>query len=110
MTVLLTPDEGGIRYDVYLSSQLEELSRSAAQKLLEGGQVLCGGSPVKKNGKTAVGVALQVELPEEAEELSFFCFFLRRSASRTANRKNPITPPAKSSATSRAELVLSRKD
>ena len=67
MTVLLTPDEGGIRYDVYLSSRLE-LSRSAAQKLLEGGQVLCGGSPVKKNGKTAVGVALQVELPEEAEE------------------------------------------
>ena len=45
MTVTLTPETGGQRADQFLSQALPDLTRSAAQKLLEGGHVLRGESP-----------------------------------------------------------------
>ncbi len=64
MTVLCP--EAGLRMDVALSRLLPEVSRSAAQRLLEEGRVTCGGRPVRKNERTAAGQALEVSLPEPA--------------------------------------------
>ena len=51
--MLLTVDakDAGIRIDVFLA-QNTELTRSAAQKLLEKGAFTVGGRPAKKNEKT----------------------------------------------------------
>lgn len=54
----------GLRMDVALSKLLPELTRSAAQRLLEEGRVTCGGRTVKKNEKTEEGQLLEVDLPE----------------------------------------------
>ena len=60
----LTSDQSGLRLDVFLSQQEENLSRSAAQKLLEDGCVTCGGRAVKKNDKTVAGAVYELTLPE----------------------------------------------
>lgn len=62
MTVICT--EGGVRMDVALTRLLPEVTRSAAQRLLEEGRVACDGRTVKKNEKTVEGQVLTVELPE----------------------------------------------
>ena len=72
----LTSDQSGLRLDVFLSQQEENLSRNAAQKLLEDGCVTCGGRAVKKNDKTVAGAVYELTLPElktpaiEAEPLA----------------------------------------
>lgn len=62
----LTADRAGERADQLLARLLPELTRSAAQRLLEDGRVTCGGQPVKKNYKTAPGDVLTVSLPDPA--------------------------------------------
>ena len=62
----LTADRAGERADQLLARLLPELTRSAAQRLLEDGRVTCGGHPVKKNYKTAPGDVLTVSLPDPA--------------------------------------------
>ncbi len=57
-------DAGAQRADRFLSEALSELSRSAAQKLLENGAVTMGGKPVKKNQQLAPGAVLEVTLPD----------------------------------------------
>ena len=57
-------DRDGERIDAALARLAPELTRSAAQKLLEAGLVTCGGAPLRKNDRTAVGQALEVELPQ----------------------------------------------
>ena len=57
-------DRDGERIDAALARLAPELTRSAAQKLLEAGRVTCGGAPLRKNDRTAVGQALEVELPQ----------------------------------------------
>ena len=65
MTVLtLTADLSGERADQFLSRSVEELTRSAAQKLLEQGAVTQNGKAVKKNAKLDAGTVLAVSLPE----------------------------------------------
>ncbi len=54
----------GERIDVLLAREVEGLTRSAAQKLLDDGLVTLGGKPVKKNYKTAVGDEFDVTIPE----------------------------------------------
>ena len=56
--------EAGARMDVALALLLPEVSRSAAQRLLEEGRVTCGGRTVKKNERTEAGQTLEVVLPE----------------------------------------------
>ena len=54
----------GARLDTFLSEQLPDMSRSAAQKLMENGDVLVNGAPVKKNYQTRMGDEIEVTLPE----------------------------------------------
>lgn len=56
-------DTAGVRLDAFLSEHTG-LSRSAAQKLMESGNVLVGGSPVKKNYKTRAGDEIDLTVPE----------------------------------------------
>ena len=60
----LTADLSGERLDGFLSRVLPDLSRSAAQKLLEQGLVLRNGKPGKKNDRLEVGDEISVTLPE----------------------------------------------
>ena len=63
--VLTIPaDRAGERVDVLLSRSIENLTRSAAARLLEEGAVALDGKNVKKNYKTAVGDVFEVTLPE----------------------------------------------
>lgn len=60
----VTADQAGERVDVFLSRSIDELTRSAAAKLLEEGAVLLCGKAVKKNYKTVPGDKLTILLPE----------------------------------------------
>jgi len=51
--ITLTCENGGERLDVFLADNIPELTRSAAQKLLEGGYVTLDGVPVRKNHRTS---------------------------------------------------------
>ena len=62
--ILLRADRAGERADQLLARLVPELTRSAAQRLLEAGAVALGGRPVKKNDKAAAGDVLEVRLPE----------------------------------------------
>ena len=60
----LTADQAGERLDAFLARMGEGLTRSAAQKLIEQGQVLCNGKPGKKNDKLIPGDVIEYTLPE----------------------------------------------
>lgn len=66
---IFVPKEADIgkRLDSCLSEQLEGLTRSAAQRLLEGGHVTIDSQPVRKNYKICGGETLLVELPPVRE-------------------------------------------
>ena len=65
--MILTLDRSGERLDAALARLVPELSRSAAQRLIEQGAVTRGGRPVKKNEKSVCGMALELVLPELRE-------------------------------------------
>ena len=60
----LTADRDGERMDAFLARSLPDLTRSAAQRLLERGEVTRDGRPVRKNDRTCAGQELEVALPE----------------------------------------------
>ena len=60
----LTADQAGERLDAFLARMGEELTRSAAQKLIEQGQVLRNGKPGKKNDKLNPGDIVEYTVPE----------------------------------------------
>lgn len=61
---------GGSRLDKFLADQMLELSRSAAQRLIERGQVSVNGEPVKASYKVRAGDVVVAQLPaEEPPEL-----------------------------------------
>ena len=60
----LRVEQDGQRADQFLAAALPQLTRSAAQKLLEEGAVTLDGKPVKKNYKTSPGDELVVVLPD----------------------------------------------
>ena len=60
----LFADVAGERLDAFLARNVENLSRSGAQKLLEDGCVLRNGKPGKKNDKLNIGDELKVTIPE----------------------------------------------
>ena len=57
----------GVRMDVFLAENLENTSRSAAQKLLEAGAVTLDGKPLRKQDKTLAGAVYELVLPEVKE-------------------------------------------
>ena len=60
----LFADIPGERLDAFLARSVPDLSRSAAQKLIEDGLVTRNGKPGKKNDKLNVGDAVSYEIPE----------------------------------------------
>ncbi len=62
--MILYADIPGERLDAFLARCAENLSRSAAQKLIEEGAVKRNGRPGKKNDKLNTGDAIEYEIPE----------------------------------------------
>lgn len=67
MTILAEKEDVGIRIDLFLSDNIEDLSRSSVQKLLENGHILVNGKNVKANYKLREKDVLFVEVPEAVE-------------------------------------------
>ena len=67
--VVRTAETGGQRIDAFLAEQVDGLTRSAAQRLMESGAVAVNGGAVKKNYKLCAGdiVALECRPPEETD-------------------------------------------
>ena len=59
--------EGGTRIDAWLSANVPDLTRNAAQRLLTEGMVLVNGKPPKKNYKISAGDAVIITIPDIAE-------------------------------------------
>lgn len=62
--MILLCNQDGLRIDAFLAGEVDGLSRSAAQQLLEKGQVSVNGAPVKKNYKTRAADEISFELPQ----------------------------------------------
>ena len=65
--MILTADIPGERLDAFLARCAENLSRSAAQKLIEEGLVKRNGKPGKKNDKLNPGDTVEYTIPEPKE-------------------------------------------
>lgn len=64
---ILTAEETGSRVDAWLTGQVPGLTRSAAQRLLETGQVTLNSHPVKKNHKLTAGEVFTVVINDAAD-------------------------------------------
>ena len=62
----VTAEREGERCDALLARMIPDLTRSAAQRLMEAGAVKCGGRPVRKNERPAPGTVLEVAVPDPA--------------------------------------------
>ena len=65
--IFIEAKESGERIDALLARILGSISRNAAQKLIEDGQVSFHGQPVKKNYKVATGDVFEVVMPDLKE-------------------------------------------
>ena len=65
--LIVQAEESAERIDALLARSLEDVSRSAAQRLLEEGRVCLKGAPVKKNYRVAAGEVFTVVLPAVEE-------------------------------------------
>ena len=63
-TITLRTDREGERSDAFLARSVPDLTRSAAQKLLEQGMVKRRGAPLKKNDRLSPGEELELTLPD----------------------------------------------
>ena len=62
--IKITVEESGERIDALLARCVADLTRSAAQKLLDGGEVSVNGKAVKKNYKCVSGDVIEFSPPE----------------------------------------------
>lgn len=62
-----TAQKSGVRADVYLCEELEDKTRSAIKKLIEGGFVAVNGKPVKPSQEICVGDEISVTFPQAEE-------------------------------------------
>lgn len=67
ITLTATTEHNGVRIDSFLADQIEGLTRSAAARLLEQGNVTAGGKPLAKNYRLRGDETLLVEQPEAVE-------------------------------------------
>ena len=68
-TLQALPEDAGERLDAFLARRLENVTRSAAARLCQDGQVVSGGKPLAKNARLTGGETIQVTLPDpEASE------------------------------------------
>ena len=63
----LYADMAGERLDAFLARRAENMTRSAAQRLIEEGLVLRNGKPGKKNDKLNIGDTIEFSIPEPKE-------------------------------------------
>lgn len=52
------------RIDHYINEELEEISRSTIQKLIEKGNITVNGKSINKNYKLKIGDTVEIEIPE----------------------------------------------
>ena len=64
LTLQPNKEDAGGRIDAWLAANLEDMTRSAAQRLLEEGRVVCNGKPLAKNYKLTGAETLEITLPE----------------------------------------------
>ena len=70
LTLQPNKEDAGRRIDAWLAETMEDMTRSAAQRLLEEGRVTCGGKALAKNYKLTGGETVEVAQPEpEAVDL-----------------------------------------
>lgn len=62
--VSFTVSKDGERIDRLIAEEVEEMTRSAAQNLLQEGLVTCNGRVVAKSSKPAAGDVIEVAIPE----------------------------------------------
>ena len=62
--MILSADISGERLDAFLARAVPDLTRSAAQRLIEEGNVLRNGKKAKKNDKLNMGDEISVTIPE----------------------------------------------
>ena len=62
--MILTAETNGERLDAFLARSIPDMSRSAAQKLMEEGHVTLNGRPGKKNDKLKAGDTVEYTIPE----------------------------------------------
>lgn len=60
-------ENSDLRLDKYLVSQLEDFTRSAVSKLIEGGQVKVNEKTASKNYKCKAGDRVEIEIPDPVE-------------------------------------------
>ena len=65
----ITAGESGERIDALLAHTVQNLSRSAAQRLLEQGAVLLNGRPAGKSAKVSAGDRVELEFSREPEDV-----------------------------------------
>ena len=65
--MILYADIPGERLDAFLARCADNMSRSAAQKLIEEGQVTRNGTPGTKNDKLTIGDTIEYTIPEPKE-------------------------------------------
>ena len=63
-TLTATSEDAGKRLDAYLAEALPELTRSAAARLCQEGQVTAGDKPLAKNARLSGGETITVTLPD----------------------------------------------
>ena len=64
LTLQPNKEDAGQRVDAWLAAQMEDMTRSAAQRLLEEGRITVNGKAAAKNYKLTGGERVEVELPE----------------------------------------------
>ncbi len=64
MTIHLIAQQSGQRADLFLAKVLPDMTRSAAQRLMEEGRVYREGKPLKKNQKLDIGDQITVVIPD----------------------------------------------
>lgn len=62
--IFIQAEQDGIRLDLFLSQHLSDVSRSAAQRLLEEEAVTLNGKVVRKNHRVTAGETFRVTLPD----------------------------------------------
>ena len=64
LTLQPNKEDAGKRIDAWLAANLEDMTRSAVQRLLEEGRVVCDGKQLPKNYKLNGAETLEVSLPD----------------------------------------------
>ena len=64
LTLQPNKEDAGKRIDAWLAANLEDMTRSAVQRLLEEGRVVCDGKQLPKNYKLNGSETLEVSLPD----------------------------------------------